>query len=234
MYNDHKNLYSPFLGFLCAFAGAKTVVEVGVCKADTAVYLAKAAEHNKGIYLGFDIWDAHGLHKQFRQNGSKKRVEAIFADNEIENYALFQLDTRVHKERFRQILAEECPKGIDFAFIDGCHSYEGVKNDFDVIYPLLSPTGIIAMHDTTCVDGCREFALDLRTSLCDGTYDVIDLPFGGSHYRLGMTILSKRGSAALEVPIAQFQGSLSTAEQILQREKEWLKAERQRYERKVE
>lgn len=37
---------------------------------------------------------------------------------------------------------------IDFLFIDGDHSYEGVKTDFELYSTLLSDQGIIAIHDT--------------------------------------------------------------------------------------
>lgn len=37
---------------------------------------------------------------------------------------------------------------IDFLFIDGDHSYEGVKTDFDLYSQILSENGIIVIHDT--------------------------------------------------------------------------------------
>ena len=37
---------------------------------------------------------------------------------------------------------------IDFLFIDGDHSYEGVKSDFDLYSNILSDNGIIMIHDT--------------------------------------------------------------------------------------
>jgi len=37
---------------------------------------------------------------------------------------------------------------IDFAFIDGDHTYEGVKQDFEEYGPLVRPGGLIAFHDT--------------------------------------------------------------------------------------
>ncbi len=37
---------------------------------------------------------------------------------------------------------------IDFLFIDGDHSYEGVKKDFDLYSKLLTENGIIVLHDT--------------------------------------------------------------------------------------
>jgi hypothetical protein len=37
---------------------------------------------------------------------------------------------------------------IDLLFIDGDHSYEGVKMDFDLYSQILSPKGVIILHDT--------------------------------------------------------------------------------------
>jgi len=36
---------------------------------------------------------------------------------------------------------------VDFLFIDGDHSYEGVKKDFEMYSPLVRKGGIIAFHD---------------------------------------------------------------------------------------
>ncbi len=36
---------------------------------------------------------------------------------------------------------------IDFAFIDGDHTYEGVRSDFSLYVPLVRKGGIIALHD---------------------------------------------------------------------------------------
>jgi len=45
---------------------------------------------------------------------------------------------------------------IDLLFIDGDHSYEGVKQDFDLYSQILSDSGIIIIHDT---DGSYEETL---------------------------------------------------------------------------
>jgi predicted O-methyltransferase YrrM len=39
-----------------------------------------------------------------------------------------------------------CPK-FDFIFIDGDHTYDGVKKDFELYKNLLSPRGVIGFHD---------------------------------------------------------------------------------------
>jgi predicted O-methyltransferase YrrM len=42
---------------------------------------------------------------------------------------------------------------IDFLFIDGDHSYEGVKQDWDLYSKLLLPGSIVAFHDTGWAEG---------------------------------------------------------------------------------
>ena len=36
---------------------------------------------------------------------------------------------------------------IDFLFIDGDHTYEGVKQDFQMYSPLVRKGGVVAFHD---------------------------------------------------------------------------------------
>ena len=38
-------------------------------------------------------------------------------------------------------------RSIDFLLIDGDHSYEGVKRDWELYEPLVTPGGLIAFHD---------------------------------------------------------------------------------------
>jgi predicted O-methyltransferase YrrM len=39
------------------------------------------------------------------------------------------------------------PGGLDFLFIDGDHTFEGVKSDYDLYSPLVKPGGTIIFHD---------------------------------------------------------------------------------------
>jgi cephalosporin hydroxylase len=38
-------------------------------------------------------------------------------------------------------------RAVDFVFIDGDHSYEGVKRDWELFSPLVRPGGLVAFHD---------------------------------------------------------------------------------------
>lgn len=55
---------------------------------------------------------------------------------------------------------------IDFLFIDGDHSYQGVKMDYDMYSPLVRSGGIIAFHDVGKNEegGCFQFWNEIKTS----------------------------------------------------------------------
>ena len=44
--------------------------------------------------------------------------------------------------------ADRLPAQIDIAFIDGDHSYEGVRSDWELIMPRMSEWGVIVFHDS--------------------------------------------------------------------------------------
>jgi predicted O-methyltransferase YrrM len=48
------------------------------------------------------------------------------------------------KQRIERLLRGQ---PLDFLFIDGDHTYEGVKRDFKMYAPLVRPGGIVAFHD---------------------------------------------------------------------------------------
>lgn len=58
----------------------------------------------------------------------------------------FRKDSHAPETR-RDVEAALDGRDVDFLFIDGDHSYEGVKNDFLHYGPLVRPGGLIAFHD---------------------------------------------------------------------------------------
>jgi predicted O-methyltransferase YrrM len=61
---------------------------------------------------------------------------------------------------------------FDFIFIDGDHSYEGVKSDYEKYKQFLSPTGYIAFHDIVSSDTARQYNIyvDKLWKECITTY----------------------------------------------------------------
>jgi len=65
---------------------------------------------------------------------------------------------------------------FDMLFIDGDHTYDGIKRDWELYHKLVNTGGIIAFHDSVCkVDGfgVAKFLEDLSKGLIDGNIHVV-------------------------------------------------------------
>jgi hypothetical protein len=223
----------PLLESLVYLNQAKVVVEIGVAEAKSTDWLCRGAKLRGGFVYGYDLWDTHGLNNQFEHWSSKEKCEAYLQSKGHSNFELTKINSRTPE--FAELIKTKHPV-IDLAFIDGCHSYDGIKNDFDVIYPLLSESGVIVFHDTMSIDGCREFMIDLRTKYNDGTFDLVTFPYGSMFYadgnvvdrRTGISVLVKRAFAVLDQPIDEICNLEDRSQEIYVKEEEWYEAELKR------
>ena len=223
----------PLLESLVYLNQAQTIVEIGVAEAKSTDWLCRGAKLRGGKVYGYDLWDTHGLKNQFEHWSSKEKCEAYLTDKGHTNFELTKINSRTPE--FAELIKTKHPS-IDLAYIDGCHSYDGIKNDFDIIYPLLSECGVIVFHDTLKIDGCREFMIDLRTKFWDGTFDLITFPFGSMFYsdgnvvnrRTGISVLTKRSFATLDLPIDEQCNLDEHFNDIYVKEEEWYEAELKR------
>ena len=79
-------------------------------------------------------------------------------------------------------------KPIDILHIDGLHTYEAVKNDFEKWSPLLKENGVILMHDTMVERfGVKDF------------FDEIDLPKTNFKHCNGLGVISKNANLINEI-----------------------------------
>jgi len=220
----------PLLESLVYLNQAKVIVEVGVAEAKTTDWLCRGAKLRNGFVYGYDIWDTHGVNNQFQHWSSKEKCEEYLTSKGHTNFELTKINSRTPE--FAELIKIKHPV-IDLAFIDGCHSYDGIKNDFDVIYPQLSPAGVIVFHDTMSIDGCREFMIDLRTKFRDGTFDLITFPYGSMFYndgrvrdrRTGISMLVKRAFATIDQPCDEICNLDDHTQEIYVKEEEWYQSE---------
>ena len=90
----------------------------------------------------------------FSQLSTGKKVAVdIFDDGRTKtsHYMMYGQDFKLFIENSqtaitRDKVKEFCPE-YDLIFIDGDHSYDGVKKDFELYKELLSPRGFIVFHD---------------------------------------------------------------------------------------
>jgi cephalosporin hydroxylase len=121
----------------------RTIVEIGTCHGGTLIALALA---NPLLELLVSLDLPHG---QFGggylpQRGKLYRlVEELKPNCRVE---LMRVDSHAQSsfERLRQVLNG---RPIDFLFIDGDHTYEGVRQDYLLYKPLVRSGGLIAFHD---------------------------------------------------------------------------------------
>lgn len=80
---------------------------------------------------------------------------------------------------------------VDFAFIDGDHTYQGVKADFQLYGPLVRPGGLIAFHDILPRPGDTEIEVDRFWREIRGVYNSTEL-IGpdGSGRRIGIGLIT--------------------------------------------
>lgn len=107
----------------------------------------------------------------------------------------FGLDNRMthFKKTSQEVVASRVIKeSIDLLFIDGDHSYAGVKFDFDHFSPMVQPGGLLLLHDsiTQGVGFTRwEVKNFLETEVYGkGQYEHITLPLAA-----GLSIFRKPG-----------------------------------------
>lgn len=221
-----------FLQGLIRMIEPNNIIEVGVAHGTMSGKLCKGIHdimnhpdtkdgYQGCHYTGFDMWADHGLLRDFPGFGSQEEAEK-YVSSWIDTYDFVNINTQLEQERFKGELDSLVLHhgSIDFAFIDGDHSYHGIANDFFNVWPYMGSKGIVAFHDTAVIDGCREFILDLRRNN-NGSYDVIDFPYGFHDRKCGVTLVQPRTFTHDDVMIDEVCGSPNNYYTIENQEREY-------------
>lgn len=79
-------------------------------------------------------------------------------------------------------------KGVDILFIDGDHSYEGVKKDWEMYSILAEPKGIVIFHDALYhADGTEE--VDIFWNEIKGKYKHVEIKSSPNSTGMGVLFL---------------------------------------------
>lgn len=110
----------------------RIVVEIGTHKGGNSFLFSHALPSVRRV-VGVDLWV---------QNAPK----LIFFARHGQIYRALHGDSRT--ANMRQLVEKQLKgQAVDFLFIDGDHSYNGVRADFQLYAPLVRPGGIVAFHD---------------------------------------------------------------------------------------
>lgn len=119
----------------------KYVMEIGTASGGTLFSFCKLASE-EAIIISIDL--PGGLFG----GGYSEWKMPIYQVFKKEKQNLYLLRKNSHqKETLEEVLKILNGKQLDFLFIDGDHTYEGVKKDFEMYSPLVKKGGIIVFHD---------------------------------------------------------------------------------------
>jgi predicted O-methyltransferase YrrM len=125
-----------------------TIVEIGVWRGETARRMIKAAaRYNTDIrYWGFDLFSDGMSAEILKREVSLTPMTVSEVERQLEG--LGAKITLVPGDSTETLPATELPP-IDFAFVDGGHSYETVSADWRNLRPKLSPGALVVFDDYT-------------------------------------------------------------------------------------
>ncbi len=147
-------------------------VEIGSFLGASSCFICNAISRKSKLYC-IDTWGNHAM--KFSESDSE-------IANERDTYPEFRNNTLKYRSKiielrewsnkaFHELQSRE--KSIDFLFIDGDHSYESVKQDWDLYSSLLKPGAIVAFHDTGWAEGVNKV---IRESVTLNARRIADLP----------------------------------------------------------
>jgi predicted O-methyltransferase YrrM len=144
--NQFKEEFKQFANYVKEH-NPKIVVEIGTKKGGSFFIWARLLKPKQlisidlpgGIHGGGFVKQKIPFMKYFLSDQKESKISIILGDSH-------QYSTL---ERLKKELNG---KKIDFLFIDGDHTYEGVKSDFEMYKDLVRKDGIIAFHDIVATE----------------------------------------------------------------------------------
>mgnify|MGYP001270241435 CR=1 FL=1 len=79
-------------------------------------------------------------------------------------------------------------KKYDLIFIDGDHSYSGVKKDVEMYSPLLNLGGLVLFHDTQFCEGVKQVFEEIKLN---GDFKLINEYVSETQFKLGIGLLQR-------------------------------------------
>lgn len=112
----------------------KYLCEVGTARGGTLFMLMRASQADATI-ISVDL-------------GNSRTRAKIFTAGKKPKQQVHILQANSHEQKTVELIRQKLNgASLDFLFIDGDHSLEGVKADFEMYSPLVRPGGIIGFHD---------------------------------------------------------------------------------------
>lgn len=133
-------------------------VEIGTWKGKSAIYMAEEInKYNKNIkFYTIDLFEVREGYDKISDNviGSSFYNEVLGNINPVKEYI------NIIKGNSSDIAKKFKDNSIDFLFIDGDHTYSGVKRDLENWFPKIKSGGVIGGHDYSEASSGVKMAVD--------------------------------------------------------------------------
>jgi len=177
----------PFAMFLIDLLRPKTIVELGTYYGDSYCAFCQAVKelHLNTACYAVDTWkgDPHsGIYGP-----------EILADLRAHHDPLYSSFSRLIQSTFDEALKHFDNGSIDLLHIDGYHTYESVRHDFEAWLPKMSSYGVVLLHDINVREqdfGIRKFWNEVKLK-----YPHFEFLHG---HGLGVLVVSKVRSKELQ------------------------------------
>jgi len=133
--------------------GARAL-EIGSYLGASTCYLGAGLARRGGTLVCVDTWQNQTM-----------------PDGERDTFSEFQANTAPVRERLtlirkptQDLVSAELGGPFHLAFIDGDHSYDAVRRDFELVSPCLTANGILAFHDVLYHAGVTRLVGELMAS----------------------------------------------------------------------
>jgi len=172
----------PFAYDIVEAVRPKTVVELGVYNGLSFFAFCQSMTENNidGVAYAIDCWEGDE-HTDAYDN-------SIFQDVQQHARENYRGITYLMKMFFSEALQHFDDDAIDLLHIDGLHTYEAVKEDFETWYPKVRPGGIVLFHDVMA--RLKDFGAWKFFEELERSHDEI-FKF---HHGFGLGVLRKPGS----------------------------------------
>ena len=146
-FGNHWSMHLPFAYELMREFRPRVFAELGVWKGESYfTFCQSALENNVAVKcFGIDSWrgDVH-----MGNLDEELRVEV-----EQYNKTKYAEFSELKAKTFEEAVADFADESIDLLHIDGTHTYEDVRRDFESWLPKLSPKGVVLFHDVAVHGG---------------------------------------------------------------------------------